>query len=575
MASLQARKVKGHTYWYIVESRRVNGKPRPVVLAYLGKAEQLLQRLQQPLAGSLVLRSYSHGAVAALLELVRRLDLVQLLNQHVPISPSGHKQLRDGLTVGASLILRVLERICSPCSNRAFSDWASSTSLDYLLRISTAKLDSQHFWDQMDVIPVEAIAAIEQNVVKHLLDIERVELDTLLLDATNFFTFIDTTNPHCPIAQRGKNKQGRNNLRQVGVLLVVTRRDVLPLFHETYAGNQPDSKVFDSAIGRVLARLKAIGCDLDKVTLVFDRGNNSKANLSADKLKLHYVGALVPTQHRKLTQQACSFLAKQPTDAEQPCCYRVKTKVWGRERTVVGYRSTELYEGQLRGLEKEIQKRLLKLEQLNGKLPKPQTPKRTLEELETEVKRLVKGPLLAGLIRWQIHAQEDNWRIEYARDEEAVEKTKERLGLRLLISDRHDWTNEQIIEAYHNQARVEYGFKNMKNPYHIGLRPQFHWTEQKVRVHVLCCVLGLTLVSLLYRQARQAGYPKTTYDSLLDKLNGIRLASVIASPDGKHTPQVHYQLEQTDPLADLLLDAFAIRDFHLSRPAPGGVVVYE
>jgi len=574
MASLQARKVKGHTYWYIVESRRVKGKPRPLVLAYLGKADQLLQRLQQPLPGSFSLRSYSHGAIAALLRLVDRLDLLRLLNQHVPASPSGHKQFRDGLTVGASLILPVLERICSPCSNRAFSDWASSTSLDYLLRISTAKLDSQHFWDQMDVFPVEAIAAIEQTVVSRLGDIEQIEFDTLLLDATNFFTFIDTTNPHCPIAQRGKNKQGRNNLRQVGVLLVVTRRDVLPLFHESYAGNLPDSTVFDQAIDRVLARLKAINCDLDKVTLVFDRGNNSKANLSADKLKLHYVGALVPTQHRKLSEQACSFLAKQPADVERPC-YRVKTEVWGRERTVVGYRSTELYEGQLRGVEKDIQKRLLKLEELNSKLPKPQTRQRTREQLEAEVKRLVKGPLMTGLIRWQIHPQENSWRIEYSRDEEALEKTKKSLGLRLLISDRHEWTNEQIIEAYHNQARVEYGFKNMKNPYHIGLRPQFHWTEQKVRVHVLCCVLGLLLVSLLYRQARQVGSPETSYDTLLDKLNGIRLASVLPAPDAKQTRQVLYQLEQTDALGELLLDAFQIRDFHLSRTAPGGVVVYD
>jgi transposase len=283
---------------------------------------------------------------------------------------------------------------------------------------------------------------------------------------------------------------------------------------------------------------------------------------------------LVPSQHRKLTEQACEFLARPPADVEQPCYFRVKTKVWGRDTTVVGYRSTELYEGQLRGLEKDLQKRLLKLEELNGKLPKPQTPKRTREELETEIKRLVTGPQLAGLIRWQIHPQEDSWRIEYSRDEEALEKAKERLGLRLLISDRHDWTSQQIIEAYHNQARVEYGFKNMKNPYHIGLRPQFHWTEQKIRVHVLCCVLGLLLASLLYRQARQAGYPETSYDSLLDKLNGIRLASVFTGQDAKQTPQVLYQLEQTDPLADLLLDAFGIRDFHLSRPTPGGVVVY-
>jgi hypothetical protein len=37
MASLVGKKVRGHTYWQIVESRRVHGKPRPIVLAHLGK----------------------------------------------------------------------------------------------------------------------------------------------------------------------------------------------------------------------------------------------------------------------------------------------------------------------------------------------------------------------------------------------------------------------------------------------------------------------------------------------------------------------------------------------------------
>ena len=59
MATIQSKKSKGHKYWYIVESRRVNGKPRPIVLAYLGKAEDLLERLNQSVE-SLKLKSYSH-----------------------------------------------------------------------------------------------------------------------------------------------------------------------------------------------------------------------------------------------------------------------------------------------------------------------------------------------------------------------------------------------------------------------------------------------------------------------------------------------------------------------------------
>ena len=164
MATLQARTVKGHTYWYIVESRRVDGKPRPIVLAYLGKADDLLQKLQSHACVSV--KSYSHGALAALLALVADLDLVRLINQCLTRNPSWSLQFRDGLTVGASLVLRSLERICAPCSNRAFAEWASTTSLDYLLPIASTNLDSQHFWDQMDAVPVESLSLIEETLVR-------------------------------------------------------------------------------------------------------------------------------------------------------------------------------------------------------------------------------------------------------------------------------------------------------------------------------------------------------------------------------------------------------------------------
>lgn len=45
MATIQPKTTNGHKYWYIVESRRVNGKPRTIVLEYLGKADDLLKRL--------------------------------------------------------------------------------------------------------------------------------------------------------------------------------------------------------------------------------------------------------------------------------------------------------------------------------------------------------------------------------------------------------------------------------------------------------------------------------------------------------------------------------------------------
>ena len=56
MASLQKVQVRGYTYWRIVESRRINGKPRAVPILHLGTADTLLERLRSTAAGPLMVR---------------------------------------------------------------------------------------------------------------------------------------------------------------------------------------------------------------------------------------------------------------------------------------------------------------------------------------------------------------------------------------------------------------------------------------------------------------------------------------------------------------------------------------
>ena len=119
MASLQARTVHGHKYWYLVESRRVNGKPRPVVLAYLGKADDLLDKLNGTSTSALKVKSYSHGAVAAFLTLIAELDLVGLINRTL-LANGGSCQFRDGLTIGASVVLRSLDASVPPAATGLF-----------------------------------------------------------------------------------------------------------------------------------------------------------------------------------------------------------------------------------------------------------------------------------------------------------------------------------------------------------------------------------------------------------------------------------------------------------------------
>ena len=155
MASLQPIRTKGHTYWRIVESRRVNGKPRPVPLLYIGTADALLEKLLEGgSSGPLRIQSFEHGSVAALKAAADSLGLADLIDQQVP------GQSRAGVSVGQTLVLAALNRACHPCSKRAFREWAGSTSLARLYPDADLDtLSSQVFWDQMDTLPEPALAS--------------------------------------------------------------------------------------------------------------------------------------------------------------------------------------------------------------------------------------------------------------------------------------------------------------------------------------------------------------------------------------------------------------------------------
>jgi len=119
MASLRRKIIHGHPYYYLVESRRVNGRPRPIVLAYLGSADTLLQRLQASSASPLRARFTQFGGLAALYDLAQQLRLVELIDQHVP-------KRHQGPSVGPYLLVAALNRCLAPSSELQMPAWLRS-----------------------------------------------------------------------------------------------------------------------------------------------------------------------------------------------------------------------------------------------------------------------------------------------------------------------------------------------------------------------------------------------------------------------------------------------------------------
>ena len=129
--------------------------------------------------------------------------------------------------------------------------------------------------------------------------------------------------------------------------------------------------------------------------------------------------------------------------------------------------------------------------------------------------------------------------LSYRFDHHAWQRLqKTLLGKTILFTDNDDWSDTQIVRGYRAQHHVESAFRQMKDPHHIALRPQHHWTDQKVEVHVLCCVLALMLCALLRRELHQHGIERSIPD-LLEQLGKIREVGVVYPAQGKRrTPAI-------------------------------------
>src|SRR6266702_2243512 len=261
----------------------VDGKPKMISERYVGTAadiEALLDAREQTMLPERT-RHLDFGAVAAVWGLLTDLGVAAVIDAHAGARPPGL-----ALSPGTYLTLAVLNRVVDPCSKHAFADWWRTTAADRFTKIAASALDHRRFWDAFHAVPLAALASIEQQLA--LAVCARFGLDTssVALDMTNFATFIDTGNDPAPIAQRGKAKQKRADLRLVGLGLVVTREDGIPLTWHAYPGDRPDVTQFPAMVDALKTQYEAVcaaaGADADaaEVTVVFDAGQNSEANFA-------------------------------------------------------------------------------------------------------------------------------------------------------------------------------------------------------------------------------------------------------------------------------------------------------
>lgn len=561
MASLTQKIIAGRPYFYLRECQRVNGKPKIVWTHYIGSRQRLVQRLMRPEPLRVTLHEF--GASAAVFDLAHELQLIETIDRHVP------KRGAQGPSVGQYLALAAFNRCIAPCSKTRLAAWYRKSVLRRLMPMAPGQLTSQRFWDNMDRVGQAEIVAIERDLSATAASRFGLDLRCLLFDATNFFTFVDSFNRRAKLPQRGHGKEGRDNLRIVGLALVVTADGDVPLFHHTYAGNQHDSVTFSSVADELADRCRRLAQGVCDITLVFDKGNNSHDNLQAvEDGPYHFVGSLVPSQHQDLLAIPRRRMRRlDKTRLPAVWSYRTKKVVFGVERTVLCTFNEGLFEAQCKTLRREIKKRQRQLQELQRRLDAARTRRNGKRPTVAATQKKVDGILAARHMK-------DLWAVKVIgrpgklprlrfcfREESWKELCATLLGKTILFTDRNDWSDEDIVLAYRSQSHVEAAFRRMKDPHFLTFRPTFHWTDQKLRVHAFYCVTALTIVSLLRRKLDQAGISLSAA-MVMNKLADIHeVALVYPGPAQARRAFTRTTLSDRDPLQRRLIAALGLERY--------------
>lgn len=561
VSSIVGKRRGTQTYYYLVDSARVDGKPRIISQQYLGSAEEVMAKLAGTPAGAPVRSQHKRfGDLAAVWSMIEDLDVIGLIDDAVP------RHAHAGASVGTYLALATANRIIDPCSKRAFADWWATTAGPRWVKLSAAALDHRRFWDAMDRLDEHALTAIETQIYGGMIERCGLDLSGLALDMTNFATFIDSTNGRAPIAARGRAKQKRVDLRLVGLALVVTRDGGIPIVSHAYPGDRPDVTQFTTVLDELVARYRLLVEQVESLTVVYDAGQNSHHNHAVVEAHgIGFVGSLPPSDHPDLLAIPTSDY--QIVDADRfggLSAYETTVTALGVTRRAVLTHSPTLHAAQSRGLDQTLAKARARLYRLRARLRRGGC-RRGRDTVQADIDAICKPRWVNQILTVTLTGTAPaELRLAFRTNTRARTRLENHIfGKRILFTNR-DWPTAEIVAAYRSQSEVEAGFRQLKDPHVVSFSPMHHFTDSKIRVHVFYCVLALAIAHLMRRRAEQAGLHLSARE-MLDQLAGIGETVLLYHDGGKGRPRAQRMLTDMSHTQRALADLFAIDRYAPTR----------
>ncbi len=510
------------------ERHPVTGSPIAKVIHNFGRAEQVdraaLARLVSSISRFLTPQQAAAAVEGAEVEIVDArplggawtLDRVwERLGIGAAIRRVAASRRLDGAAVERIVFALVAQRALKPGSKLAATDWvAKRVAIEGLSGFT----DDQAY-RAMDFL-LDALGEIAGEIFSSVAHLLNLDLDIIFVDTTSTYFEVDGADELAdlqdtvdddgisrPVEQGkrsfGHSKDHRTDLPQVVIAMAVTR-DGVPVRCWTFPGNTNDTSIIRTV------KDDLAGWNCHRMVWVADRGFASAANRAyLTRGGGHYIHA---EKLRNTNSEAAAALARP-----------------GRYRTVAG---------NLRVKEVTVAP--------GGKGDGARAQRFVVCHNPEQADRdaTVRGQLVAHLE--QLMAGSDSWTDR--RRDEFVGSLKSKPGLRrylrrtntgllrvdaaaikreshldgkwLLRTSDSTLTPDDLAAAYKTLLQVERGWRDMKGA--LGLRPVFHYREDRIRAHVQLCWLALLLMRVV-ENATDDTWRNVRHE--LDRMHLITLAT--------------------------------------------------
>lgn len=451
------------------ESWRQDGKVHKRTILNLSKwPEHLVAGLRDLLRGGVavrdfgdsfeILRSQPHGHVAAALGTLRQLRLDSLLDPQ----PSRYRDLACAL-----IVARILQPRSKLATARALDPATLASSLGPDLGLGSVSDDD--LYRAMDWL-LERQPAIEAALAGRHLAAD----DLVLADVSSSYF----EGHHCPLAARGHSRDGKKGKLQI-VFGLLCNRAGCPVAVQVFAGNTADPRTVAPQLD---ALRRSFG--LERVVLVGDRGLLTEARLRVDlkPLGLDWITALRNPAIRLLAEAG----AVQLSLFDQRDLVEITSDEYPGERLLL-CRNPDLARERARKREALLQATEALLEPIAAAVRRKKNPLRGSAKIGVRTGKAVNKYKMAKHFELKIRARS----FRYARKEEAIAAEAALDGLYVIRTNlaQEEISAAEAVRAYKSLGRVERAFRSFKTV-DLKVRPIYHWSAERVRAHVLLCMLA-------------------------------------------------------------------------------------